>query len=85
MCLLNNLIINVSTVIFSSYIFVSLFFFSRNESVTVVKQNGDSEDVTIVDIDDFGFLLVKGKKSNIFGVHPDGNSFDLIKGLITPK
>jgi len=38
-----------------------------------------------VGIDDFGFLLVLDKKGETHTVHPDGNSFDLLKGLILPK
>lgn len=60
-------------------------YFFRNKKVTVQKQNGESEDVTILDIDEYGYLLVKGNKGNSFSVHPDGNSFDPIKGLISPK
>ena len=36
-------------------------------------------------IDDFGFLKVKPKVGKEFTVHPDGNSFDIMKGLIALK
>jgi len=38
-----------------------------------------------VEIDNFGFLLVEDENGKIHTVHPDGNRFDLLKGLIFPK
>lgn len=67
----------------SAYIHVCIFF--RDSNVTVVKQNGESENVVIKGIDDFGYLLVEDGKGNRFSLHPDGNTFDLLKGLIVPK
>lgn len=46
--------------------------------------NGRRENVTILGIDEYGYLLVQGKKG-MFSVHSDGNSFDVLKGLIVPK
>lgn len=51
----------------------------------MVKQNGESENVMIKGIDDFGYLLVEDGKGNRFPLHPDGNTFDVLKGLIVPK
>ena len=59
------------------------FVFSDAE-ITVVSANGESQEVTILGIDRFGFLKVQGKSGNAFTVHPDGNSFDILKGLIAP-
>jgi len=38
-----------------------------------------------VGIDDYGFLKVKLANGTIETVQPDGNSFDMLKGLIVPK
>lgn len=43
------------------------------------------EEVKILGIDSYGFLEVQGQNGNIFTVQPDGNSFDIFKGLITPS
>ncbi|XP_025160609.1 biotin--protein ligase isoform X2 [Harpegnathos saltator] len=61
------------------------YWLHENSNVTVVKRNGESENVTIKGIDDFGYLLVEDDKGNKFFLHPDGNTFDLLKGLIIPK
>ena len=50
----------------------------------VTRINGRRESVTILGIDDYGYLLVQGKKG-LFSVQSDGNSYDLFKGLIVPK
>lgn len=51
----------------------------------VISPEGTSQEVKILGIDDFGFLQVCGEGGKIFTVHPDGNSFDILKGLIAPK
>ncbi|XP_032674789.1 biotin--protein ligase isoform X2 [Odontomachus brunneus] len=61
------------------------YWLHENSNVTVVKRNGESENVVIKGIDDFGYLLVEDGKGNKFSLHPDGNTFDLLKGLIIPK
>ncbi|KAK2583668.1 hypothetical protein KPH14_009599 [Odynerus spinipes] len=61
------------------------YWMHDNAEVTVVSKNGQSESVKILGIDDYGFLKVRGNKGNSFSVQPDGNSYDLLKGLIAPK
>ncbi|KAH0624839.1 hypothetical protein JD844_032685 [Phrynosoma platyrhinos] len=39
----------------------------------------------IVGVDDSGFLQVHEEGKDIVTVHPDGNSFDMLKNLIIPK
>ncbi|NXY74082.1 BPL1 ligase, partial [Glareola pratincola] len=39
----------------------------------------------IVGIDDYGFLQVHEEGKGVESVHPDGNSFDMLKNLIVPK
>jgi biotin-(acetyl-CoA carboxylase) ligase len=59
--------------------------FFRNSKVTVIKSNGKAENVTISGINDYGYLVVHASDGKTFSVQPDGNSFDLFKGLIAPK
>lgn len=47
--------------------------------------DGNVKDVTIIGIDEYGFLKVKSKDGSTTSVQPDGNSFDMLKGLIAPK
>jgi len=53
--------------------------------VTVQAENGKEQEVKILGLDPFGYLLVRGKDGKQFSVHPDGNSFDMLQGLIKPK
>lgn len=39
----------------------------------------------IVGIDDSGFLQVQEEGKDVVTVHPDGNSFDMLKNLLIPK
>ncbi|XP_068281402.1 biotin--protein ligase isoform X4 [Nyctibius grandis] len=39
----------------------------------------------IVGIDDYGFLQVHEEGKDVVSVHPDGNSFDMLRNLIVPK
>ncbi len=50
---------------------------------TVVK--GDELEVTILGIDAYGYLEVEDDSGVKFSVHDDGNSFDMMNGLIRPK
>ena len=45
----------------------------------------EERNVTVIGIDEFGFLQVKGSDESIFSVTCDGNSFDMMEGLIKPK
>ncbi|XP_022192172.2 biotin--protein ligase [Nilaparvata lugens] len=53
--------------------------------VSVRTEDGSERQVTIVGIDNCGFLKVVDKDNRQFSVHPDGNSFDMMSGLIAPK
>lgn len=59
--------------------------FFRNSEVTVQSEDGQVTKATVVGIDDFGFLKVRRDSGEICVVQPDGNTFDMIKGLIAPK
>lgn len=60
------------------------FYDISNAKVTVIDAKGSNKTATIVGIDEFGFLLVETTQG-IMTVHPDGNSFDMLQGLIIPK
>lgn len=61
-----------------------MYIFS-NSKVNVTTEDGTYEKVKIVGIDEFGFLRVKSKDGTTTRVQPDGNTFDMMKGLILPK
>ena len=49
-------------------------------------QDRDTERrVTVAGIDQFGFLRVKDADDVVFSVMDDGNSFDMMEGLVKPK
>lgn len=52
--------------------------------MSIIDHQGNERTAQILGIDDYGYLLVEveGKKES---VHPDGNSFDMLRGLILPK
>ncbi|XP_069727812.1 biotin--protein ligase isoform X1 [Phaenicophaeus curvirostris] len=47
--------------------------------------NEEGPTAWIVGIDDYGFLQVHEEGKGVESVHPDGNSFDMLKNLIVPK
>lgn len=51
----------------------------------ICLQNTEEKDANIIGIDDYGFLKVKLLDGTIETVQPDGNSFDMLRGLIVPK
>lgn len=60
--------------------------FISNAIVTLTTHN--NEQVQIVGItSDFGMLQVKSleKRDKLYGLLPDGNSFDMMKGLLIQK
>lgn len=56
-----------------------------NANITVVTADGASKNVTIRGMDLFGFLEVQDDAGVISSVQPDGNTFDMLRGLIAPK
>ncbi|KAK0094727.1 hypothetical protein PV326_010173 [Microctonus aethiopoides] len=61
------------------------YWLHTDAKVNIELDNGRMEEVKILGIDSYGFLEVQGQNGNIFTVQPDGNSFDIFKGLITPS
>ena len=52
----------------------------------MVTLESSGEEALITGIDDYGYLRVKIKGSDqVTELHPDGNSFDIMKGLIKAK
>jgi biotin---protein ligase len=60
------------------------YWLHSDATVTIATASGAERTGTITGIDEYGYLLV-----NIDGVleavQPDGNSFDMLRGLIAPK
>lgn len=65
--------------------FKSILNFSGS-TVNVLGANGQEKPAKILGIDDFGFLKIQlDDTKKIESVQPDGNSFDMLRGLIIPK
>uniref|UniRef100_G1LG87 Holocarboxylase synthetase n=1 Tax=Ailuropoda melanoleuca TaxID=9646 RepID=G1LG87_AILME len=45
----------------------------------------EGPEVWLVGLDDSGFLQVQQEDGEVMTVHPDGNSFDMLRNLIVPK
>ena len=70
----------------SPHIMFKPFFFSVSSGSVVRLASRDNEEVTILGIDDYGYLRVRTNKTKeLLSLHPDGNTFDLMKGLIATK
>lgn len=58
----------------------------QDQQVQVQDEQGVVRSGTVAGIDEYGYLKVDlegGRKE--LSVHPDGNSFDMLRGLILPK
>lgn len=53
--------------------------------ITVTTKTGESRKAVITGVDDYGFLTVQSEDGTLSTVQPDGNTFDMLKGLIAPK
>lgn len=49
------------------------------------SSTGEEKVVKIVGIDEFGYLKVQLENGKEESVLPDGNTFDMLQGLIVPK
>ena len=62
------------------------YWLHQNQRVKITtEQRTEEREVTVIGIDEFGFLQVKDDEENMFSVTCDGNSFDMMEGLIRPK
>lgn len=56
-----------------------------NQSISICDKDGSKKEAKVMGIDDYGYLKVKLANGSTETVQPDGNSFDMLKGLIIPK
>lgn len=56
-----------------------------NAEIVIIDADGNKKLATIIGIDDYGYLLVKQANQEPESVHPDGNTFDILRGLISAK
>ncbi|KAL5274469.1 HLCS family protein [Megaselia abdita] len=61
------------------------YWLHSNQDIKILDKSGLEKEAKITGIDDYGFLNVQLQNGAIETVHPDGNSFDMLKGLILPK
>ncbi|XP_023297567.2 biotin--protein ligase isoform X3 [Lucilia cuprina] len=56
-----------------------------NQSITICDKDGAKKEAKVIGIDEYGYLKVQLTNGAVEVVQPDGNSFDMLKGLIIPK
>eukprot|EP00092_Neocalanus_flemingeri_P046261 GFUD01052024.1.p1 GENE.GFUD01052024.1~~GFUD01052024.1.p1 ORF type:complete len:390 (-),score=113.03 GFUD01052024.1:49-1050(-) len=66
------------------------YWLHGDQKIKIMESGGDGggdnfKNVTVSGIDEFGFLKVVGEDAVEFTVFDDGNSFDMMEGLIRPK
>ncbi|XP_055701269.1 biotin--protein ligase isoform X2 [Phlebotomus papatasi] len=61
------------------------FWLHSGVEVGIVDEKGDQRTAKVIGIDEYGYLKVQTDGKRAESVHPDGNSFDMLKGLILPK
>ncbi|XP_022908041.2 biotin--protein ligase [Onthophagus taurus] len=60
------------------------YWLHNDAEIAVRTEDNHLRKVKVIGIDNFGYLRVKSK-DGVSSVQPDGNSFDMLKGLIAPK
>jgi len=58
---------------------------TKEQSSSALEGDSTSERTRIIGIDEYGYLRVQTASGLQFSVHDDGNSFDMMRGLIKPK
>lgn len=61
------------------------YWLHSDQEIKILDKSGKENPAKVTGIDDYGFLNVLLQSGSIETVHPDGNSFDMLKGLILPK
>jgi len=62
------------------------YWLHTDQTIKIMEEADDVvKKVTVVGIDEFGFLKVVDDNKHEFTVFDDGNSFDMMEGLIRPK
>ncbi|KAI6205134.1 hypothetical protein M3Y94_00758200 [Aphelenchoides besseyi] len=66
--------------------YVQHWLHTREEVTVIDEESGSKDRVIIRGLDPNGYLEVRSKSTGrVFSVHDDGNTFDMMKGLIRPK
>ena len=62
------------------------YWLHQDQNIRIIENEDDIiKNVTVTGIDEFGFLKVRDSDKKEFTVFDDGNSFDMMEGLIRPK
>jgi biotin--protein ligase len=61
------------------------YWLHTGQMVNVQTQQHTVDQATVLCIDDFGYLRLRDSTGAEFSVFDDGNSFDMMRGLIRPK
>ncbi|KAF5284152.1 hypothetical protein FQR65_LT00152 [Abscondita terminalis] len=61
------------------------YWLHSGAEISVNTSDGRTCSATIIGIDEYGYLKVRSSDGTVSSVQPDGNSFDMMKGLIAPK
>lgn len=61
------------------------YWLHGNANVTIKSHDGVEKSAKILGIDEYGYLKIQLENGTTDIVHPDGNSFDMLRGLILPK
>ncbi|KAK9746642.1 Biotin protein ligase C terminal domain [Popillia japonica] len=61
------------------------YWLHSGSEISVTTADNQVRKVQIVGIDNYGYLTVKSPDGTVSAVQPDGNTFDMLKGLIAPK
>lgn len=62
------------------------YWLHEDQNIRIIENEDDIiKNVTVTGIDEFGFLKVRDSDNKEFTVFDDGNSFDMMEGLIRPK
>lgn len=61
------------------------FWLHSDAEIIVVDANGSKKLATIIGVDEYGYLLVQQTGHAPETVLPDGNTFDILRGLISTK
>ena len=59
--------------------------FQLSNSQVEVNDGQQVVPALILGVDNYGFLRIRKKDGSLATVHPDGNSFVLLHGLVVPK
>lgn len=61
------------------------YWLHTDAEIVIIDSKGKKKLATIIGVDDFGYLRVQQPGQAPESVHPDGNSFDILRGLISAK